>query len=274
VLASPAAKRIAKEGNIDLASVKGSGPDGAVLAEDVLRFTPAQAAIPGGSARVKETVQLTPMRRIVGERMTESKRSAPHFYLTMDADMTAIALRRNAVREKPGSLLPSINDFILSACARALKDFPSLNAAFTREGVQIYSDIDIGMAVALEEGLVVPVIRNADRLSLEELAKQSRDLADKAQKKKLLPSDYEGGTFTVSNLGMFGVESFVAIINPPQCAILAVGQVAPRVVAHGDGIAVRPIMTMSLSADHRVVDGAIAARFLQEVKRQLETPGF
>ena len=274
VLASPAAKRIAKEGSIDLASVKGSGPDGAVLAEDVLRFTPAQAAIPGGSARVKETVQLTPMRRIVGERMTESKRSAPHFYLTMDADMTAIALRRNAVREKPGSLLPSINDFILSACARALKDFPSLNAAFTREGVQIYSDIDIGMAVALEEGLVVPVIRNADRLSLEELAKQSRDLADKAQKKKLLPSDYEGGTFTVSNLGMFGVESFVAIINPPQCAILAVGQVAPRVVAHGDGIAVRPIMTMSLSADHRVVDGAIAARFLQEIKRQLETPGF
>jgi pyruvate dehydrogenase E2 component (dihydrolipoamide acetyltransferase) len=272
VLASPAAKRIAKEKNIDLGSVKGSGPDGAVLAEDILRSTPAQAITPGGTARIKETVQLTPMRRIVGERMTESKRSAPHFYLTMAADMTGITRRRTALKEKPSDLVPSINDFILSACARALKSFPSLNAAFTDHGVQVYSDINIGLAVALEEGLVVPVIRNADRLSLDELAKQSRDLADKAQKKKLFPSDYEGGTFTVSNLGMFGVESFVAIINPPQCAILAVGQVAPRVIAHDDGIAVRPIMTMSLSADHRVVDGAMAARFLREVKRQLETP--
>jgi pyruvate dehydrogenase E2 component (dihydrolipoamide acetyltransferase) len=274
VLASPAAKRIAKEKNIDLGSVKGSGPDGAVLAEDILRFTPAQAITSGGTARIKETVQLTPMRRIVGERMTESKRSAPHFYLTMAVDMTGITRRRTALKEKPLQLVPSINDFILSACARALKSFPSLNAAFTDHGVQLYSDINIGLAVALEEGLVVPVIRNADRLSLDELAKQSRDLADKAQKKKLFPSDYEGGTFTVSNLGMFGVESFVAIINPPQCAIVAVGQVAPRVIAHDDGIDVRPIMTMSLSADHRVVDGAIAARFLQEVKRQLETPEF
>jgi pyruvate dehydrogenase E2 component (dihydrolipoamide acetyltransferase) len=274
VLASPAAKRIAKEKNIDLGSVKGSGPDGAVLAEDILRSTPAQAITPGGRARIKETVQLTPMRRILGERMTESKRSAPHFYLTMAVDMTGITRRRTALKEKPSDLVPSINDFILSACARALKSFPSLNAAFTDHGVQLYSDINIGLAVALEEGLVVPVIRNADRLSLDELAKQSRDLADKAQKKKLFPSDYEGGTFTVSNLGMFGVESFVAIINPPQCAIVAVGQVAPRVIAHDDGIAVRPIMTMSLSADHRVVDGAMAARFLQEVKRQLETPEF
>ena len=149
-----------------------------------------------------------------------------------------------------------------------------MNAAFTEHGVEIYSDINIGMAVALEEGLVVPVIRNTDRLSLQELAKQSRELADKAQKKKLFPLDYEGGTFTVSNLGMFGVDNFIAIINPPQCAILAVGQVAPSVVPHGEGIAVRPIMTMSLSADHRVVDGAIAARFLQEVKRHLEKGEF
>jgi pyruvate dehydrogenase E2 component (dihydrolipoamide acetyltransferase) len=169
-------------------------------------------------------------------------------------------------------LVPSINDFILSGCARALRDFPSLNAAFTDHGVEIYSDINIGMAVALEEGLVVPVIRNADRLSLQELAKQSRELAEKAQKKKLFPLDYEGGTFTVSNLGMFGVDNFIAIINPPQCAILAIGQVAARVVPHGEGIAVRPMMTMSLSADHRVVDGAIAARFLQEVKKLLERP--
>ena len=272
ILASPAAKRIAKEKGIDLASLKGSGPDGAVLTEDVLRSATSQAAAPGGPPKIKETVQLTPMRRIVGERMTKSKQTAPHFYLTMDADMTEVTRRRSALKEKGEQLIPSINDFILSACARALKDFPSLNAAFTDQRVELYSDINIGVAVALEEGLVVPVIRNADRLSLQELAKQSRELADKAQKKKLFPLDYEGGTFTVSNLGMFGVDSFVAIINPPQCAILAVGQVGPRVVPHGEGIAVRPIMTMSLSADHRVVDGAIAARFLQEIKRLLEEP--
>lgn len=272
ILASPAAKRIAKERGINIASLKGSGPNGAVLSEDVLRFTTSQAAVPGGPAKVKETLPLTPMRRIVGERMATSKRNTPHFYVCMDVDMTEIIRRRNMLKGKEEAVVPSINDFILSACARALKDFPSLNAAFTDKGVQIYTDINIGMAVALEEGLVVPVIRNAHRLSLEELAKQSQELAEKAQKKKLFPSDYDGGTFTVSNLGMFGVDNFVAIINPPQCAILAVGQVAPRVVAHGEGIAVRPMMTMSLSADHRVVDGAIAARFLAKIKQFLENP--
>jgi pyruvate dehydrogenase E2 component (dihydrolipoamide acetyltransferase) len=272
--ASPAAKRIAREKGIDLASLKGSGPDGAVLAEDVLRATTSKATVAGSPAKVKEILQLTPMRRIVGERMAKSKQTAPHFYLTMDADMTEVARSRSALKDRAERTGPSINDFILSACARALGDFPSLNAAFTEQGVQIYADINIGMAVALDEGLVVPVIRNADRLSLEELAKQSRELAEKAQKKKLFPLDYEGGTFTVSNLGMFGVDNFVAIINPPQCAILAVGRVAPRVVPDGEGVAVRSMMTMSLSADHRVVDGAIAARFLQEVKRYLEKGEF
>jgi len=272
ILASPAARRIAREKGIDLASLKGSGPDGNVLAEDVLQVGSTQTMIPAAPLKVSETVQLTAMRRIVGERMTKSKQTAPHFYLTMDADMTEITRRRSTLKEKGEQLVPSINDFILSACARALRDFPSLNAAFTDHGVEIYSDINIGVAVALEEGLVVPVIRNADRLSLQELAKVSRELAEKAQNKKLFPLDYEGGTFTVSNLGMLGIDSFIAIINPPQCAILAVGQVGPRVVPHGEGIAVRPIMTMSLSADHRVVDGAIAARFLQEVKRLLEAP--
>src|SRR5439155_27208046 len=141
------------------------------------------------------------------------------------------------------------------------------------QGIKQHADINIGMAVALDEGLVVPVIRQADRLSLVQLTRQSRELAEKAQNKKLFPLDYEGGTFTVSNLGMLGVDNFIAIINPPQCAILAVGQVAPRVVPHGEGIAVRTMMTMSLSADHRVVDGAIGARFLREVKRLLESSG-
>src|SRR5262249_8177616 len=148
------------------------------------------------------------------------------------------------------------------------------NAAFTDRGIQIFSDINIGMAVALEEGMGVPGIRNADQLSVRVMSKQSRGLAEKAQKKKILPLDYEGGTFTVSNLGMLGVDSCVAIINPPQCAILAVGQVAACVVPQGGEIAIRPMMTMTLSADHRIVDGAIAARFLHEVKRLLENPDF
>src|SRR4029077_4126288 len=195
-LASPAARRIARESGLDLSSVHGSGPEGAILAEDVVRSDSGQSTTPG-PPKIKETVQLTPMRRIVGERMTKSKQTAPHFYLSMDTDMTEITRQRNTLKEKGESLVPSINDFILAACARALRDFPSLNAAFTDHGVEIYSDINIGMAVALEEGLVVPVIRNADRLALQELAKQSRELAEKAQKKRLFPLDYDGGTFTV-----------------------------------------------------------------------------
>jgi pyruvate dehydrogenase E2 component (dihydrolipoamide acetyltransferase) len=228
-------------------------------------------AATGGAHSVQE---LTPMRRIIGERMTKSKQTAPHFYLSVDVDMTEISRRRNTSKDRGESLVPSINDFVISGCARALRNFPSLNAAFTERGIQLYSDINIGMAVALDEGLVVPVIRNADRLSLQKLATLSRELAEKAQNKKLFPLDYEGGSFTVSNLGMFGIDKFVAIINPPQSAILAVGRVAPRVVAHGDGIAVRPTMTMSLSADHRVVDGVMAARYLRQVKTVLEAGEF
>jgi pyruvate dehydrogenase E2 component (dihydrolipoyllysine-residue acetyltransferase) len=274
IKASPAARRIAREQGLDLSAVRGTGPEGAVLAEDVLHSIVEPPTAATRAPRIQETVQLTPMRRIVGERMTKSKQSAPHFYLSMDTDMTEIIRQRSALKERRESVVPSINDFIISASARALKQSPSVNAAFNDRGIQIYSDINIGIAVALDEGLVVPVIRNADHLSLQELAKVSRELAEKAQNKKLFPLDYEGGTFTISNLGMFGVDSFVAIINPPQCAILAVGQVAPRVVAHKQGIAVRPTMTMSLSADHRVIDGAMAARFLQHVKTVLEVGEF
>lgn len=269
--ASPAARRIAREKGLDLSEVRGTGPEGAVLADDVCRFMAEPTAATGGAHSVQE---LTPMRRIIGERMTKSKQTAPHFYLSVDVDMTEISRRRNTSKDRGESLIPSINDFVISGCARALRNFPSLNAAFTERGIQLYSDINIGMAVALDEGLVVPVIRNADRLSLQELAMLSRELAEKAQNKKLFPLDYEGGSFTVSNLGMFGIDKFVAIINPPQSAILAVGRVAPRVVAHGDGIAVRPTMTMSLSADHRVVDGVMAARYLRQVKTVLEAGEF
>jgi pyruvate dehydrogenase E2 component (dihydrolipoamide acetyltransferase) len=268
VLASPKARRIAREKGIQLAMLRGSGPEGSVLAEDVLRAVEGNAALAAEAAQ--NLIPLTPMRRIVGQRMTQSKQSAPHFYLSMDIDMTMVVKVRTELKERGDTSIPSINDFILLACARTLKDFPAVNSTYTEQGINVHADINIGMAVTLEEGLVVPVIRNADQLTLTQLAQKSRELADKAQTKKLFPLDYEGGTFTVSNLGMLGVDSFIAIINPPQCAILATGRVAPRVVADEVGMMIRPMMTATLSADHRVVDGAIAARFLQAVKRRLE----
>jgi pyruvate dehydrogenase E2 component (dihydrolipoamide acetyltransferase) len=273
ILASPAAKRIAREKGVALTSLKGSGPEGSILAEDVLRAAPD---VPGVAAPITadQILPLSPMRRIVGERMTQSKQGAPHFYLNMDIDMSAVTKLRSEAKQQGEGTVPSINDFILHACAHALKDFPSLNASFSEAGIKLHADIHLGMAVALEEGLVVPVIRNADRLSLAELAARSRDLVDKAQKKKLFPLDYEGGTFTVSNLGMLGVDSFTAIINPPQCAILAVGRVAPRIVAEDGMFAIKPVMTATLSADHRVIDGAITARFLKHVKEDLERGEF
>jgi len=269
ILASPKAKRIAKEQGVDLSSLIPSGPEGSILAVDVQRATGSTAARLANST-VGGLSPLSPMRRIVGQRMTQSKQSAPHFYLSMDVDMTAVSKLRSEWKERGDEPIPSINDFILQAAARALTELPSMNSSFTEQGIQQHADINIGVAVALEEGLVVPVIRNADRLNLVDLAKQSRELADRAQNKKLFPLDYESGTFTVSNLGMLGVDSFVAIINPPQAGILAVGRVAPRVVTDGDGIEIKSMMTATLSADHRVVDGASAARFLAQVKQFLE----
>lgn len=276
ILASPKAKRIAQERGIDLKSLRGTGPEGSVLADDVLRAaTGTSAASPAASVEAaQEIIPLSPMRRIVGERMAQSKLSAPHFYVSIDVDMSAVRKLRIEWRQRGDEAIPSINDFILLACARALKDFPLVNSTYTGQGINQHADINIGMAVALEEGLVVPVLRNADRLSLTELATQSRELIDKAQTKKLFPLDYEGGTFTVSNLGMLGVDSFIAIINPPQCAILAVGRVAPRVVADEGMFAIKSLMTATLSADHRVVDGAIGARFLRQVKERLENGSF
>jgi pyruvate dehydrogenase E2 component (dihydrolipoamide acetyltransferase) len=272
ILASPAARRIAREEGIDLGALNGSGPEGSVLIADVRRAKEKPTLEPEIAQRVSRLVPLSPMRRIVGERMSQSKRSAPHFYISMDIDMTVVVGMRNSFKQRDERVLPSINDFILRACARALKDFPILNSRFADSGIELLPEINIGMAVALEEGLVVPVIRNADRLSLTDLAQHSRELSEKAQHKKLLPFDYEGGTFTVSNLGMLGVDCFVAIINPPQCAILAVGRVAPRAIADEVGIGVRSMMTATLSADHRIVDGAVAARYLADFKRRMENP--
>ena len=270
ILASPAARRIAREQGVQLPIVKGSGPEGSILVRDVLDATATEAAQPNEVSARAEPLSLSTMRRIVGQRMVQSKLNAPHFYISMEIEMTAVGKLRREWRQRGAEVIPSINDFILRACARALKEFPSVNSSYAEQEIKLNKNINVGMAVALEEGLVVPVIRDADRLTLPELAARTRDLIDRAQKKKLFPLDYEGGTFTVSNLGMLGVDSFVAIINPPQCAILATGRMAPRVVADEDMLAIKSMMTATLSADHRIIDGAIGARFLQRVKKLLE----
>ncbi len=265
-LASPAAKRLAREKGLDLADVHGTGPEGAVVARDVLSLAPNPQAEAGAAT----PVPLTRMRRLIGERMASSKQTAPHFYLSMEVDMTGVEARRDALKQQETQPVPSVNDFILKAVGLALAESPAMNASWTDKGIEQHGEVNLGMAVAVDDGLVMPVIRNADKVPLEELALRSRELATQAQNRRLTPANYQGGTFTVSNLGMFGVDSFTAIINPPQSGILAVGRVAPRVVPDGGDIAVRPMMTMTLSADHRVVDGAIGARFLQRVKQHLE----
>ena len=270
ILASPAAKRIAREQGVQLATLQGSGPEGSILVRDILHATATEAAQANDISAASEALPLSTMCRIVGERMVQSKLTTPHFYISMEIDMSAIGKLRREWRQRGDQVIPSINDFILLACARALKQFPAVNSSYAGQGIVFNNNINLGMAVALEEGLVVPVIRDADQLTLLEVNGRARDLIDKAQKKKLFPLDYEGGTFTVSNLGMLGVDSFVAIINPPQCAILATGRVAPRVVAEEDMLAIKSMMTATLSADHRIIDGAVGARFLQRIKKLLE----
>lgn len=285
---SPAARRVARENGIDLAAVNGTGPHGRIVADDVLRAVASrQAAVPptgpGAEMRarpsplpesdtraVKERIALSAIRRTTGERMTLSKQAAPHFYVSVHVDMRRVQERRAAWKDRGETPVPSYNDFVLWAAARALKSFPALNSSLTGDEITVFADINIGMATSVQEGLIVPVIHRADHLNVRGIASRARELAGKARDRKLAALDCDGATFTVSNLGMLGVDSFVAIINPPQAAILAVGQVAPRVVTGGRSISICPMMTMTLSVDHRVADGVIASRFLGALKEALE----
>lgn len=285
---SPAARRVARETGIDLAAVKGTGPHGRIVADDVLRAVASrQAAVPatgsGAEVRarptplpqsdtrsVKERIALSAIRRTTGERMTLSKQAAPHFYVSMHVDMRRVQETRAAWKDRGETPVPSYNDFVLWAAARALKAFPALNSSLSGDEITVFADINVGMATAVQEGLIVPVIHRADRLSVRGMASRTGELATKARDRKLAAVDCDGGTFTVSNLGMLGVDSFVAIINPPQAAILAVGQVAPRVVTDGTSISICPMTTMTLSVDHRVADGVLASRFLGALKEALE----
>ena len=237
----------------------------------------SEASIPADVAHAdpfdppSTTTPLSTMRRMVGTRLLESKQSAPHFYLSIDVEIErVIALRQRIASE--GGEPPSVNDCIVAAVARALREVPALNARCEGSRLRLFQHANIGVAVALQSGLVVPVVRVADQLDLMALGREIRSLAERARTNKLTPDDYRGGTFTVSNLGMFGIREFIAILNPPQAGILAVGKASPRAIVRDGAVCAAHVLTATLSADHRVVDGMVGARFLQAVQDHIQDP--
>ena len=271
---SPKARKIAAEHGLDLSGISGSGPAGRIVSADVLalveRVQPAPAAAPVPVAEGR--VELSRAEQVAGERLTASYQQIPHIHLSMDVSAVWLQQFRTGY-ELEGKKI-SFNDLIVKATARTLSEFPRVNSLEEGEHFRYASEINVGIAVAAEQGLVVPVLRAAAEKTIEEIALEGTRLIDAARRGQLRPDDMLGGTFTISNLGMFGVSRFTAIINPPQVAILAVGAIENRVVASGaDAFAVRPQLTLTLAADHRVVDGALGAQFLARLKEVLETPG-
>jgi pyruvate dehydrogenase E2 component (dihydrolipoamide acetyltransferase) len=268
---------MAEEAGLDLSRIKGTGPGGRVVERDV------QAAIAAGSAPAPPGVPAVPapgapvplnrMRKTIARRMTESKAAAPHFYITVEINMDdAMKMREQLNALAPEAERISVNDLVVAAAARTLARFPVLNASYREDNLEMHPQVNIGIAVALEDGLIPPVLRDADKKPLKRIAAESRALAERARTNKLRSDDLGGGTFTVSNLGMFDVDEFIAIINPPEAAILAVGAVTRRPVAAAGEVRIAPLMKTTLSVDHRVADGAQAGRFMQEFKKLLENP--
>src|SRR5947199_4435645 len=271
VAASPKARRLAAERGLDLAAVRGTGPGGAVLAVDVpvARVAPASTAMP--SAPRVGAPGVGTVWRIMAERMTTSWTTAPHFYLVREVDVSRLVSWLDRARKQTGAHI-TYTDLLIKLVAAALSRHPRVNASWRDGAIAQHTDINIGLAVAIDDGLVVPVIHRADTLGLAELAARRADVVSRAQAGKLRPADIQGGGFTISNLGMFGVDAFNAIVNPPQAAILAVGRIADRVVAHAGQPAVRPTMVLTLSCDHRALDGARAAQFLGTLADLVEEP--
>jgi pyruvate dehydrogenase E2 component (dihydrolipoamide acetyltransferase) len=282
LFASPSARRLARIMGVDLHALTGSGPNGRIVRVDIEQAAqdrPVADARPAAKALAPAPGTLTPhtpMRATIARRLAQSKQQIPHFYLTVDCRMDAMMAARQSLNDSaqasPDPVRYSLNDLLLLAVARAVARVPEINAQWTDEGVLRQEQVDLSVAVALETGLITPILRDAGRMGLRELSAQVRQLADQARSGRLRPDQYEGGSLTVSNLGMHGVKSFAAIINPPQSAILAAGAVTRQPVVDGDALAIGHVMSLTLSADHRVVDGALGARFLKEVRHFMEHP--
>lgn len=311
VKASPAAKRVAGENQIDLLEITPTGPDGRIVENDVIsyiqknkiRATPVAKKIaderqidlkalqkPFGQRitkqdlleektpiieNIKDIIPVIGMRKIIAEKMSYSKKVAPHIYLSLEVDMTnAINLRQKLQQliQNQYNVKLSYNDILIKVAAVAIRQNPVINSSFTQEQIILKQNINIGLAVALDDGLIVPVVKDADKKGLSVIAKETAELIEKAKDKKLLPDDYQGGTFTITNLGMYDIENFKAIINQPETAILAVGKIMKKPVVIDDEITIRPIINLTLSCDHRAIDGAAGAKFLQNIKQILEEP--
>jgi len=288
---SPLARRMAREMGVDLSAIQGSGPSGRIIAADIDRASkegpqqgkrrpasaPATAAAPEKKrmepppALEQKVIPLSAMRRTIAKRLAESTGPIPHFYLTIETDVTQLQAMRQQLIEIE-NVKVSVNDFVVRAAALALLHHPNVNASFGDDAITQHGQVHIGIAVATPEGLITPVIRNADRQSLTDIAQQVRVLAEKARNRKLKPDEYQGSTFTISNLGMFGIEEFTAIINPPNSAILAVGAAMMKPVVMNGQVAVRERMKVTMSCDHRVIDGAAGAQYLQTLQQYLEQP--
>lgn len=293
--ASPLARRIAAQSNVDLGSLKGRGPNGRILKADVELVAASEASVaavvpvantsapvlPATSASTlaEQNYTVIPnnnMRKVIARRLSESKRDVPHFYLNVDCEIDALlALRKEMNTQSPegdGAYKLSVNDFVIKASALALRDVPAANASWTDEAIHQYNDVDISVAVATPGGLITPIVRNADSKGLATLSDEVKDLATRARDGKLKPQEYQGGGFSISNLGMFGIKQFSAIVNPPQSCILAVGAGEQLPVVKDGELSVATVMSCTLSVDHRSVDGAVGAEFLQAIKRYIENP--
>ena len=296
VKASPLARRLAEENGLAIGNVQGSGPGGRIIKRDIeaalqeapapaqaqpaeaaeAPAAPAQAPAPAPATAAGEyrEIPLSQMRKTIARRLTQSIGPIPTFYLTREVDMRETAALRQRINERfaDGGIKVSVNDMVIKAVAMALGRHPMVNASWTGEAIRQFNAVHIGVAVAIEEGLITPVIRNADKKGVTQIAQEVRELAGRAREKKLQPDEYTGATFSISNLGMFSIEEFTAVINPPEAAILAVGAMEDRVVAEDGEMIIRPRMRMTMSCDHRVIDGATGAQFLQTLARNLEDP--
>ncbi len=298
VFASPLARRMARQAGLDLGAVKGSGPNGRIVRADVeaalakpaapaaamapKAAAPAPAPVSAAGLPPHKLVPHTTMRRVIARRLSEAKATIPHFYVSMDVELDALLALRAKLNAKspaegPGAFKLSVNDLIIKASAVALRQVPGVNASWTDDGIALYDDVDISVAVSIPEGLITPIVHRADGKGLAAISNEMKDLAARAKSGKLKPEEFQGGGFSISNMGMYGVTTFSAIINPPQSAILAVSAGEKRAVVRsdktgGDQIAIATVMTCTLSVDHRVIDGALGAKWLAAFKRIVEDP--
>jgi len=273
VKASPLAKKLAKEHSVDLSSIEGTGPAGRIVKEDILRAL-EQGEAQAGEAVIKEEISLSRSEKVQMQHMAKSKKEVPHVYLKIEVDFSeAMKMRDDLLGEfEKEKIHLSYTDLLIKSCARALDKLPRMNSTFEEGKLMVHSDVGVGLAVAREGGLIVPVIKKANKKDLFQIARDRIELIDKAKGDKLSLGELEGAAFTLSNLGMVGIKEFAAIINIPQVSILAVGEIKKRAVIEEKKVVIRPMMEMTLSCDHRVIDGYLGARFLQEIRKGLEKP--